>query len=294
MSKLHISALVSFATTFLFAILYFNAWYTGADTQPDADKTNLALRQTAHQLYKMSEDHYSTIPPVQKKAPNRYQLKLNRPLDYDYLPYLLDEAFTDFKINHDYTVAIRSCSSDDILLGYNLSAFKNKEISCVGRELSIDCHILEVAFEMPDRSMSNIYLSLITGSFLISLFLALIALRSQPISNAETISAKGNIQIGHFNFIPDKLSLEIDQQYKTLTFREAKLLRYLATHANEILKREDIQQHVWQEEGVIVGRSLDVFISRLRKALKPDPNVVIKNIHGIGYRLETKQNTRDN
>ena len=71
-----------------------------------------------------------------------------------------------------------------------------------------------------------------------------------------------------------------------LTFRENKLLSFLASQPNEVLKRADILAAVWEEEGVIVGRSLDVFISRLRKLLKPDSTVQIKTIHGIGYRLE--------
>jgi len=61
---------------------------------------------------------------------------------------------------------------------------------------------------------------------------------------------------------------------------------YLIQNKNEILKRVDIQNHVWEEEGVIVGRSLDVFISRLRKIIKEDESLTIKNIHGVGYRLE--------
>ena len=57
---------------------------------------------------------------------------------------------------------------------------------------------------------------------------------------------------------------------------------------NQVLKREDIQDAIWSEEGVIVGRSLDVFISRLRKILRKDERLAIKNIHGVGYRLEIK------
>jgi DNA-binding response OmpR family regulator len=71
-----------------------------------------------------------------------------------------------------------------------------------------------------------------------------------------------------------------------LTFRENKLLLYFANHPNQVLEREEILANVWGDEGLIVGRSLDVFVSRLRKILKNDTTLQLKNIHGIGYRLE--------
>jgi DNA-binding response OmpR family regulator len=82
--------------------------------------------------------------------------------------------------------------------------------------------------------------------------------------------------------------IKIREDEKILTFREAKLLEYFASHPNEVLNREQIQDYVWKDEGVIVGRSLDVFISRLRKILKSDESISIKNIHGVGYKLEVK------
>jgi DNA-binding response OmpR family regulator len=72
---------------------------------------------------------------------------------------------------------------------------------------------------------------------------------------------------------------------KTLTFRENKLLFLLTSHPNEVLERDKILDEVWGDEGVIVGRSLDVFISRLRKILKLDPALQIKSVHGVGYKL---------
>jgi len=59
-------------------------------------------------------------------------------------------------------------------------------------------------------------------------------------------------------------------------------------HQQQILEREKIVAKVWGEEGVIVGRSLDVFISRLRKILKEDTRLEIKNVHGVGYKLLVK------
>ena len=73
-----------------------------------------------------------------------------------------------------------------------------------------------------------------------------------------------------------------------LTYKEHKLLKFLVTHANQLLDRNLIMKTIWEDDGFFVGRSLDVFISRLRKILSPDPSIQILNIHGIGYKLEVK------
>jgi DNA-binding response OmpR family regulator len=71
----------------------------------------------------------------------------------------------------------------------------------------------------------------------------------------------------------------------SMTQREADLLRFLIMHKNGVLKRGDILKEIWGEDDYFLGRSLDVFISRLRKYLKADPTLAIENIHGVGFKL---------
>lgn len=92
-------------------------------------------------------------------------------------------------------------------------------------------------------------------------------------------------KIGSFTFSLSGLKLTHDSQSIALTHREAELLAYLYSHSGSILKRNDILNKVWGNDHFFSSRSLDVFISRLRKLLKSDPNVKIENIHNIGYRL---------
>ena len=95
-----------------------------------------------------------------------------------------------------------------------------------------------------------------------------------------------HIQLGNTVFDYRNQKLQYNGQEQSLTFRENKLLLLFARQPNQVIKREDILEEVWGDEGVIVGRSLDVFISRLRKIIKNDPDLQLKNIHGVGYRLE--------
>ena len=92
-------------------------------------------------------------------------------------------------------------------------------------------------------------------------------------------------QIGNYSFSYSGLKLTYETTVIPLTHREAELLAYFITHAGTILKRDDILNKVWGNDHFFSSRSLDVFISRLRKLLKSDPDVKIENIHNIGYRL---------
>lgn len=110
--------------------------------------------------------------------------------------------------------------------------------------------------------------------------------QSRPIANG-TMSK--SVAIGSFEFQPDDLALSIDGQSRNLTLKEAELIGFFAQNANKLLSRNEILEKVWGSNDYFLGRSLDVFISRLRKYFKPDPNIKITNLHGIGFRFSVKK-----
>ena len=95
--------------------------------------------------------------------------------------------------------------------------------------------------------------------------------------------------IGKYSFDSKNQMLLIHNQTARLSYRESELLRKLCTRQNEILKRKDLLDELWDHENFFTGRSLDVFISRLRTYLKADPNISIVNIRRAGYMLVIKQ-----
>jgi DNA-binding response OmpR family regulator len=95
------------------------------------------------------------------------------------------------------------------------------------------------------------------------------------------------IQLGNLTFNYNDLLLYNDQQRQQLTQREADLLRYLALNANRVLKREEILLNVWGKEDYFLGRSMDVFITKIRKHLKDISGVDLQTIHGIGFKFMT-------
>ena len=107
--------------------------------------------------------------------------------------------------------------------------------------------------------------------------------------NQNIASPKSEIlQIGIFTFNPENLTLVHENVTQPLTLKEAQLLEYLAQNKNRLLKREDVLNLLWKEADFFSGRSLDVFISRLRKHLSADQNIGIESVRGFGFRLFTK------
>ena len=93
------------------------------------------------------------------------------------------------------------------------------------------------------------------------------------------------ISFGRFSFSPDNLRLNSDNIHQNMTHREALLLAYLLKQRGKAVRREDILNVVWGNDHFFSSRSMDVFVSRLRKLLKSDPSVRIESIHNVGYRL---------
>lgn len=95
--------------------------------------------------------------------------------------------------------------------------------------------------------------------------------------------------IGSYVFDFDNQLLKYNSEKRKLTQKEAAVLQLFACNINTILKREDILLKIWGSDDYFVGRSLDVFISRLRKYLKSDPSIEITNFHSVGFKLEVKE-----
>ncbi|GLR18041.1 response regulator transcription factor [Portibacter lacus] len=94
---------------------------------------------------------------------------------------------------------------------------------------------------------------------------------------------KSEFVIGQYTLDYKNLVLSSSNSKKSLTLKEAELLKYLIKNKNEVIKRADILVAVWGKDDYFLGRSLDVFISRLRKYLKDDSSIEISNRHGVGF-----------
>ncbi|NRB59484.1 MAG: response regulator transcription factor [Winogradskyella sp.] len=94
------------------------------------------------------------------------------------------------------------------------------------------------------------------------------------------------INIGDYNLNTKRLELTCNDYKKQLTQKEGELIIYLYNHKNQLLKREDILNTVWKNDDFFSGRSMDVFISRLRKYFKLDPSITIESIRNVGLEFK--------
>ncbi len=101
----------------------------------------------------------------------------------------------------------------------------------------------------------------------------------------DITQANNKWNIGSYVFDFEELTLKSLTKTEQLTHREAEVLKFLCERKTQIIKREEILTAIWGRDDYFLGRSLDVFITRLRKMLSEDPNIKIENVHGVGFRF---------
>lgn len=103
-------------------------------------------------------------------------------------------------------------------------------------------------------------------------------------------NSSGHISLGKFDFDYINMILKYGNSEKHLTRKESALLKMLCDYRNHLLPRDVALKKIWGDNDYFVGRSMDVFIAKLRKYLKADPDISINNVHGTGFKLQVKNN----
>ncbi|PWK27282.1 transcriptional regulator [Arcicella aurantiaca] len=284
----------------IFIILFFSLSMLSFDRLIDitdasknshfSEKVNLALRRTAHHLLKASGDSTSQIEPVKMLDERSFKIRLERNFTYDLLPKLLEESFKIHQIDNVYDVSVLDCNDGELTLGYNSFDFKkDKNVPCIGRQQDKTCYDLQITFAKKpiQNSPKPMWLIPLWGLFITG-FIFWNRKATQVKTESEIINQKEvseSISFGNSNFDFTNQTLFSGNVQHNLTYREAKLLRLFVNNQNQLLERDFILKSVWEDEGITVGRSLDVFVSRLRKMLSSDSTVQIVTLHGVGYKL---------
>ena len=259
------------------------------------EKVNLALRRTAHRLLKSSGDSTSRIEPVKVLNESNFMIRLSKNFNYDNLPRLLEESFEIHQIEDNYDVSVLNCDDGKLELGYNYLDFKkDKDVACGGRKQSENCYDLKVFFteKTIQNTSKSLWLIPLWGLF-IGGFVYWKGKNSTPNNNPKNvieIELSDKIIFGNSSLNFSNQLLNSGNIQHNLTYREAKLLKLFVDNVNQLLERDFIMKSVWEDEGITVGRSLDVFVSRLRKMLQADANVQIVTLHGVGYKLQVIDN----
>lgn len=251
----------------------------------EKSKEALVMRMIAHEVLLASKDSTSRVLPIKLLSENKYQLQFesNFTFEPDSLVSIIQRNVIKNQLSEDYIVNVVECQSNEVIFGYAILGTNQDEIvPCIGRDQMEKCYLINIEFANTSLlGFSKTTVGLICSFVLLSIFLY--RRNAESLSTPEIVKTK---TIGQFQFSTSDQFLIINDQKTTLTNKESKLLEIFAKKPNELVSRDQLQKEVWEDEGVIVGRSLDMFISKLRKKLNQDPNLKIVNVHGKGYILE--------
>jgi len=253
------------------------------------ERVKIALRALGNELLLSNNDSTSLVLPVKQLNQMRYQLSFEKELTFlpDSLVSIIDRNFEKSDISKNYIVEVIRCEDQEVSYSYEMNTDWDKTIvSCSGRQVPEGCHRIEITFQEEQVQLSII--KIITGVILLGLIVFMgFRFRESKKSKLITSSIDNHYTaLGTYRFYPEQNKLVKESKELPLSRKECELLSIFVSRPNEVIKREELTKSVWEDNGVIVGRSLDTYISKLRKKLKGDPSIKITNLHGVGYRLE--------
>ena len=260
-------------------------------------KEMIVMRNIAHQILRYAGDSTSRIMPVHQIAENEFQIPFESSFSFkpDSLVRIIHRIIANNQLPEKYIVNVLDCNSKNIVFGYAILGNETSNIiPCSGRDQPNMKYCIQIQFqESKLYNTKNLYLA---GAGLLSFSLLMMGMwRFKKRGNSlgaveeekeEVQVDKTFIPIGNYQFYPAEYFLLCKDEKIMLTTKESKILHILALQQNQIIDRDRLQKEVWENEGVIVGRSLDMFISKLRKKLEQDEQVKITNVHSRGYKLE--------
>jgi hypothetical protein len=307
------------------ALIVIISWTVirGRAALPAEATEKLVIRQIGHQLLLQAGDSSSRILPVEERANKEYLMRFAAPFTFvpDTLVTIVRRAMAANGMPSSYIVEVIYCApSAEVIYGFQI--FKDSArnvVPCRGRRQEKACYNLRIRFTKTEAAGMDPFSSgLLAGSLvaiLISLLFRALYIRKRrtvdkadymPAQDASTgitidspapqniqpdlppeevVPASSGIAIGNLLFLRESQQLIVGSSIIPLTAKEAKLLHVFANAQQQVIDRDQLLKEVWEDEGVIVGRSLDMFVSKLRKKLQADPRVSILNVHGKGYKL---------
>ncbi len=266
----------------LFLVVLFCSFYP----QEDNKKLKVIFREVGNALLLKQKDSTSLILPVKEISKSKYQISFEKKLEFEpnELVSIIKMNLEKAAILKNYRVEVIQCSDNEVAYSYEIYKSEAKTIiPCSGRKLPRKCYVIEIDFlEQQNASQNLLYY------IFIPLILAIIYWKSYQKKKKKFVSSTANNEkiLGSFIFYPKQNKLVKQSKEIALSKKECELLEIFIAKANEVIKREELTKKVWEDNGVIVGRSLDTYISKLRKKLKEDTSIKLKNIHGVGYKLE--------
>jgi hypothetical protein len=258
-------------------------------------------------------DSTSVVLPIEKKK-DTYQISFAARFDFnpEQLVSVVDSVMALSHIVNHYIVEVKSCRNNEVVYSYEKGMVTQKEnevnpnlldidtlaiLPCQERAYPNDCYTIHFTVLEANTAAANemskddqvsqksdntrLYLGLIIVIILAAAGYLIWFTRNKK----KSINLENYIAIGSFLFDPVNSVLLHKTDKIELSGKESELLMILQQHANVTVEKEVMLNKVWGDEGDYIGRTLDVFVSKLRKKLEADENIKIMNVRGVGYKL---------
>ncbi len=264
----------------------------------------VCMRMIGHEILLNDGDSTSHILPIERVG-NRYKIVFGAEFSFDpsELVTTVDTILRKAGFHNGYLIEVEQCDSHKVVYSYEIGPSPDADIvPCKTRIQPHDCYTLFVSLHEstpmanpespPPADLVNQSASGGTHGETIGMqtqFIFLLLVAGVLVYVFRRMRRSGTdpnvIAIGNYRFDKRTMTLSHADTETELSGKEAELLLLLHSTANTTVERAVILKSVWGDEGDYVGRTLDVFISKLRKRLEADPEVKIVNIRGVGYKL---------
>lgn len=254
----------------------------------DSSKREILLRRIGHDLLLQSVDSTSRVLPIKKITENEYQISFEKELTFrtDSLVSTTQRLLAKDPLANDYVVNVLNCANSSVAYAYAISKNKKDDIvACLGRRQPIACYKINIKFKPigMTAAWNNYFFGGISILAFVGFLILILVKPKKALPNEENDKM---FTFGSVLFDAQQRQLTINNTAIDLTATETRLLLIFAISPNETVERSRLQKEIWEDEGVIVGRSLDMFISKLRKKLELDPSSNIVVVRNKGYKLE--------
>ena len=254
-----------------------------SDSEVQLDREEVIMRKIGHELLLQSNDSTSIVRPIVNEG-NKYRIEFDSSFSFlpDDLVKTIDTIIKAALPYSNYLVEVEECETSQVVYSYEIDHFSSPLpaiVACSAREQPEACYEIVIQFITKKKENDWHFLPYILfGILLLSLGIFRYRKNKRTKQNEK-------IELGSYLYDPKNMTLTLVNSTIELTSKESDLLNLLYESVNETVEKETILNRVWGDEGDYIGRTLDVFISKLRKKLEDDPKIQIKNIRGVGYKL---------
>ena len=275
----------------LIVLIFFGWIFSESNEKNDdfAETVKTALREVGNQVLLSNQDSTSLILPIVELEKYKFKISFQKELSFEpsSLVVAVKNVFQKADLPNYYRVEVVQCSNAEVAYSFLIKNQSEKDIvPCAGRFLPNNCYSIEVKFTNNLTSFLNKQVLLSLLFFVIVIFFLDYKLSMRKQAEKQIEIDKSHTKIGIFQFYPEQNKLVKQATEINLSKKECELLVIFVANPNKIIKRDELTKRVWEDHGVFVGRSLDTYISKLRKKLKVDETIKLTNVHGVGYKLE--------